>query len=148
MPATKIRTPLKAAGLVWDEFFKAGVDMSNACALYHWVQPGSIFGEVVPATGASNPYPLGILYNQPAPQANARVRVMGKALMATCMGASPLNNGGWVTAGSGGLGSTPAACMANARYAGSGLASGLVALQYAEVYLLGPSFNTCISTAS
>lgn len=150
MPATKIRTPLRAVGLIWDEPFKAGVDLSNACALYKWVQPGSIFGEVVPATGASNPYPLGILQNQPSPQGSARVRVMGKSLLATCMGPSSLNNGGWVTAGSGGLGVTPSisSCMANARYAGSGLASGLVPLQYAEVYLLGPSFSTCVSTAS
>ena len=148
MPATKIRTALRATGFVWDEYFKAGVDMSATCALYKWVQPGSIFGEVVPATGGSNPYPLGVLQNSPTAGSLARVRFMGKSLLATCMAACSLNNGGWITAGSAGVGIAAPCTLANARYAGSGLASALVPLQYADVYLLGPSFSTCVSTAS
>lgn len=148
MPATKIRTALKAVGLVWDEFFTAGVTFAS-CP-YRWVMPGSIAGEVVPATGASLGTPLGIIQNTPGPQGQARVRMMGKSLMAACMTTCNLIPGTWVVAGSH-AGGVPSVCgLANARWAGSITLSASTANWggYGEVYLQGPSFSTCIGGAS
>ena len=150
MPATKIRTALRTTGLVWDEFFKAATDMSAACALYKWVQPGSVFGEVALATGASLGAPLGVLQNNPPAGCIARVRVMGKSITVASMNACSLLPGTWVAVGSAAQ-SFPTTCgIANARWAGSitSSASGASWGGYGEVYLLGPSFNACIAGAS
>src|SRR5690242_17014390 len=109
MPATKIRTALKVKALTWDETFKAATDMSAACALYKWVQPGSVAGEVSFAGAPACATPWGILQNQPPAGCPATVRVMGKSLMAACFNACNLVPGTWVVAASGGVG-VPSTC--------------------------------------
>ena len=144
MPATKIRTALRTVGLVWDEYFTAAVNMSAACAAYKFVQPGSIFGEVSFAAGGACAQAIGILQNSPAAAGQARVRVMGKSIVAACIGACVLVPGTFVQVGSFG-GAAPTGCgVAQARWAGSAVSS---CATYGEVYLLGPSFSSCISAA-
>ena len=143
MPATKFRTNLRAtSGFVADELFLAGVSFA-ASGAYKWVMPGSIFGEVVPATGASNKYPLGVIQNNPAAAGIARVRVFGKTIIAASLATCNLQNGMWITVGSGGY--TQEACgLANARWSGSTIAACTAnGVQYGEAYLIGPSFTAC-----
>ena len=150
MPAAKIRTALKTTGLVWDEIFKAAVDFSGSGS-YRWVMPGSINGEVVPATGASNRAPIGIAQNAPTAGGQVRVRVMGQSIMAACLTACSVSNGTYITVGSHGYGFAPATAIgyiANARATGSLLTGGTVGLIYTEVLLIGPSFNSCVAAGS
>ena len=146
MPAQKFRTQLKTTGLVWDELFTAAVSFAGSPA-YKWVAPGSIYGEVIPATGASLPAPIGIAQNNPAATGLVRVRVMGKSITSACLGACNLIQGTYITVASGGQ-TTPSVCgLATARWAGSNVLS-TASAAYGEVYLLGPSFNTCVAGAS
>ena len=147
MPAAKIRTALKTTGLVWDEIFTAAVDMSGSTS-YKWVMPGSIYGEVVPATGASNRAPIGIAQNAPTAGGQVRVRVMGKSLMGASLGACSVFQGTYVTTGSHGYGFATSCGIATARASGSLLTGGTVGLLYTEVYLAGPSFNSCVAAGS
>ena len=144
MPATKIRTKLQSTGLVHDEIFTAAVNLS-ACA-YKWVMPGSVAGEVVPATGASLGAPIGILQNLPTAGQQARVRVYGKSLTAACLGACNLAHGTFVTVGSH-AGATPSTCgLALARWAGSAVLT-TASAAYGEVFLFG-FVATCVAGAS
>ncbi len=148
MPATKIRTALRGVAFQWDEFFKAGVDMSAACAIYKWVQPGSVSGEVTFAGAPACPTPWGILQNNPPAGCQARVRVMGKSLMSACFNACNLVSGTWVVSASGGVGVPSTCTVGYARCAGSAALSTSAATWggYIEVFLLGPGFSTCTNS--
>lgn len=145
MPATKMRTALKTVGLVWDEYFKAATDMSAACAAYKFVQPGSVAGEVSFAGATPCATPWGILQNAPPAGCPARVRVMGKSIMAACFNACNLTPGVWVANASGGVGVPSTCTIGVARCAGSAALSTSTAAWggYIEVFLLGPGFATC-----
>lgn len=149
MPATKIRTALRTTGLTWDETFKAATDMSAACAIYKWVQPGSISGEVSFASVTPCATPWGILQNTPPAGCAARVRLMGKSIMAACFNACNLTNGVWVTVASGGVGNPSTCTIGLARWTGSAALSTSTAAWggYGEVFLLGPGFATCINSS-
>lgn len=139
----KIRQKLSTVGLTYDEFFVAGV--SFASCPYKWAMPGSVAGEVVPATGASLGAPIGIVQNAPAAGAQARVRMLGKSLTAACMGASNLAFGTLVSVGSHG-GTIPSVCgMAFARWAGSTMLSG-ASTAYGEVFVY--PIGACVPGAS
>jgi hypothetical protein len=142
MPAQTIRTKLRSTGLTADELFLAGTSFAGSGA-YKWAMPGSTFGEVVPATGASNKYPLGVAQNNPAAGAQVRVRVFGKTIVAASLATCNLVNGMWITVGS--MGMTIEACgLANARWAGSTLTACTAnTTQYGEIFLVGPSFTAC-----
>lgn len=58
-----------------DISFIAAADLT--AKQYHFVMPGSVFDEVVLATGASNGAPLGVLQNSPSAGQEARVRILG-----------------------------------------------------------------------
>lgn len=59
-----------------DAPFVAGVDLTNK--QYYWVAPGSVAGEVIVAVGPSgNPWPIGILQNNPCSGQEAQVRTLG-----------------------------------------------------------------------
>lgn len=146
MPAHKLRSPLKAVGFVWDEFFTAAVPFTG-CP-FKWVAPGSILGEVVPATGASNLAPIGVAQNTPAAGGLVRVRMMGKTIVAASLGACSVFQGTFLTVGSHGNALATSCGLAVARAAGSLLTGGTVGQLYTEAYLQGPSFNTCVAAGS
>lgn len=132
-------------GIEWDEPFKAAVSL--ATAQYKWVQPGSIFGEVILATGASLGTPLGVLQNAPAAGEIARVRVLGKTIIAACVGACNLVHGTFITAGSQGVG-IPSVCgMAHGRWAGSSILS-TASQTYGEAFISALGLGTCVPGAS
>ena len=127
MPRKERTKFIAQGGLVVDLPMIAAVDFSAcATAQYRFVTPGSIVGEVVLATGASNPAPLGVIQNLPAPGQPARVRVFGISTMIACTPATcNLLNGTYISAGSNG-----AACAAGAlgvvlgRWLSASIASG------------------------
>lgn len=147
MPATKLRTKLNATGLSWDENFVAAVSFAASPA-YKWVMPGSIYGEVIPATGASNLTPIGIAQNNPGATGTVRVRVMGKSLMAASLGACSVFQGTYITVGSHGMGLATSCGLAVSRAAGSLLTGATVGSLLTEVYLVGPGYNTCAAAGS
>ena len=101
MAATQFRTKLRAlAGLVVDEYFVAAANFSGC--VYHFVAPGSVQGEVILATGASNPMPLGVIQNEPAALGLARVRVFGVTTLTGCPAACNLTYGLFITSNSAG----------------------------------------------
>lgn len=146
MPAGKSRLKIiAAAGFAADELLTAAV--SFAGCPFRFVMPGSINGEVVPATGASLGAPLGVIQNAPAAGQQARVRMFGKSIVAACLSTCDLRNGTYVQAGSH-AGAIPSVCgLANARWAGSTILSA-ASQAYGEVWLNGPSFATCVAGAS
>ena len=92
MPAQKFRNPIKAAaGLTVDEVFKANGDLSTC--QYRFVALGTVEGEVVGATGASNPAPLGVLQNAPTASQNAIVRMFGRSQVTVPATACTLTRG-------------------------------------------------------
>ena len=96
MPAQKFRNPITAArGFKWDEVFKANADLS-ACQ-YRFVALGAVDGEVVAATGASNPMPIGVLQNAPTASQDAVVRLMGRSQLDVDATACTLGPGKLVT---------------------------------------------------
>lgn len=149
MPATKMRTALRAVGLVWDEFFKAAVDMSAACAAYKFVQPGSISGEVTFCNfTAGCPLPLGVLQNSPTAGCQARVRLMGRSPVAACFTACGFNFGTFVNVGSAAT-AIPSTCStAVGRWSASNTSSASTAAWggYGEIFLVGPSFSSCVNS--
>lgn len=150
MPATKYRTKLTAGnGLAWDETFTAAVAFTG-CP-YKFCAPGSIVGEVIPAAGGACAYAFGIVQGAPAAGQKVQVRLMGKSIVAACMASCNLIQGTWVGVGSHG-GACPSVCgLAHARWASSTVSSAASTSAwggYGEVYLLGPSFATCVAQAS
>lgn len=96
MPAAKFRNPIKAAaGVTIDEVFKANGDLS-ACQ-YRFVALGTVAGEVVGATGASNPAPIGVLQNAPTASQNAIVRMFGRSQVTVPANACTLQLGSFVS---------------------------------------------------
>lgn len=108
MAAQNFRTTVRAlAGFVWDEVFTAATDLS--ANQYRFVSPGSVNGEVILSTGASNPIPWGVLQNAPTAGQPARVRLAGKTTLTACPAACLLIPGTLITSGSSGT-----ACAAGA----------------------------------
>ena len=108
MAATNFRTKLRAlAGAVVDEYFVAAANFSG-CS-FKFVSPGSVQGEVIGATGASNPMPLGVIQNEPAALGLARVRTFGVTTLTGCPTACNLLWGSFITSNSAGT-----ACIAGA----------------------------------
>lgn len=100
MAGQNVRTRLRAlGGFTADEFFVAAVDLSVS-GVGRWVSPGSVAGEVILATGASNPIPWGVLQNSPTAGKPARVRMFGRSTVTACPGACWLKPGTLITSGS------------------------------------------------
>src|SRR3990167_2696556 len=100
MAGQNVRTKLRAlGGFVADEMFTAAVNLSVS-GLGRWVSPGSVAGEVILATGASNPIPWGVLQNAPTAGKPARVRMFGRSTVTSCPAACWLKPGTLITAGS------------------------------------------------
>lgn len=96
MPAQKFRVRIKAqSGADIDEIFKANADLSTC--QFRFVALGTVAGEVVGATGGSNPYPIGVLQNTPTASQNAIVRVFGKTTVIVPANASSLRPGDFLT---------------------------------------------------
>lgn len=124
MPATKFRTQVKANnGLTVDEIFVANGDLSSC--QFRFVAFGTVAGEVIGATGASNPFPIGILQNAPGASKPAIVRLFGKSNLVVPANASTLNPGDFVTSTGCGGGMMAAACggIVLARWLSSQVAS-------------------------
>ena len=117
-----------------DATFVAGANFS-ACP-YQFVSAGSVVGEVVLATGTSNPAPIGIIQNNPSTGQEARVRVMGYSkLVCETNGTCDLNWRRWVFCASDGQGEPlVAGCPVNALYLDANLTS--AGSVVARVYLL------------
>ncbi len=80
MPSIKFRSPLRLqSGLIVDEIYKANGASDLSTCQFRFVTLGTVSGEIVGATGASNPYPLGILQNSPAASGAAVVRLFGRS---------------------------------------------------------------------
>lgn len=141
----KLRNKLNTVGLTYDEFFKAALAFTG-CP-YKWAMPGSIVGEVVPATGASLGTPIGIVQNAPAAGEQARVRLFGKSIVAACMGASNFNHGTFISVGSHGGAIPSLSGLAFGRWAGSSMLSG-ASTAYGEVWINAMGFGTCVVGAS
>ena len=85
--------------------FDAGGNLSDSGspAIYRFVRFGSIAGEVLRATGGSNPYPLGILQSNPgASGLEAPVTMWGWSQVYADAGGAPVGYGSFLTAGSDG----------------------------------------------
>ena len=124
MPATKFRTKVSAlSGFEYDEPFTAALDLS--AKQYYFVAAGSIVGEVIGATGASNPTPLGVLQNAPAAAGEARVRVLGKTSLTGSPASCNLGYGRFISSGSAGQGlaSLDSACNVLGRWLSASLVS-------------------------
>lgn len=140
MPDNKQRLPAKLVGVVWDEFFTAS--QSFAGCPYRFVYTGSNPTSVYLATGASNPAPIGVIQNTPLEGGLARVRMMGKSIIAACFSASNASPGTFMTVGSHG-GATPSVCgLFVTRWAGSVVLT-TASAAYGENWLLGPGMNSC-----
>ena len=149
MAAQNFRTNVRAlAGFVWDEVFTAATDLSGS-GQFRFVSPGSINGEVILATGASNPAPLGILQNAPTATQPARVRIMGRSTVTACPGACWLLPGTFITSGSIGH-TTPGPGSACIVIYGRWLSASISASSTTGEVLLtgGPSFSTSPVSAS
>ena len=124
MPATKFRTKVSAlSGFEYDELFTAAESLT--ARQYYFVAAGSIVGEVIAATGASNPTPLGVLQNAPAAAGEARVRVLGKTSLTGSPNACNLSYGRFISSGSTGfaLASLDSACNVLGRWLSASLVS-------------------------
>ena len=97
MAGRNVRTKERAtAGFTADEVFAAAVDLSTC--QFRFVTTGSISGEVTGATGASDPFPIGVLQNAPTATLAAVVRVFGRTTIAAYPAACNLLPGAVVTA--------------------------------------------------
>ena len=133
-----------------DAPFVAGVDLT--AKLYYAVAPGSVAGEVIVAVGPSgNPWPWGILQNNPSVLQEARVRVMGFSKAVVEANACSLRQGAFLVCASDGQ-LEPAATAAEgvtahggspiiARYADSGTVSSGSAI--AQVFLFWKIEGVC-----
>ncbi len=122
------------SGWGFDQSFRAAVDLGNY--QYRFVVSGSVEGEVTFATGAAGSV-LGVLQNDPRPQEEALVRILGISKV-QADAASALVYGGLVKTGSTGLAigmANPAASTFSAGFCQEAVASGSGA--YTEVLLLG-----------
>lgn len=70
---------------------------------FRFVTKGGADKNVIQATGASNPYPIGVLQNDPRDGETANVRIWGTSKVYVDAAASQLVYGGLVTCGSTGL---------------------------------------------
>ena len=87
-----------------DAPFVAGEDFSS-CGLWQAVAPGSAAGEVILAVGPSgNPWPIGVLQNNPCSSQEAEVRVLGFTKMKCRANACGLAFGRWLICASDGVG--------------------------------------------
>lgn len=142
----KYRHPLRAAaGLRADEIFTAAQSFSGSP--YRWVTPGSIYGEVVLATGASNGTPIGVIQNTPAAGEPAKVRVFGKSIVAASPGACNLNHGTFITVGSHANALASTCGLVLARWAGSQVLSGAGGV-YGEAFIAALGFAACAPSTS
>ncbi len=91
-----------------DESFTAATNLS--ASQWHFVQAGSISGEVAICTGGSIPGPIGILQNDPLAGEAATVRLFGISKLSTCaavqpgVAASAIIMGDFLVSGSSGTG--------------------------------------------
>lgn len=126
-------------------FSGAGIDLPfSACGdlsavQYRFVRAAGTPPRVQQANGASNPYAIGVLQNDPTSLEAANVRVAGTTQLYIDTGASQIVYGGLLSCGSTGLGvpqgatSSSAAAVAMALEAVSAAGSGVLI----EVLLLG-----------
>jgi hypothetical protein len=123
MPAQKFRNPVTAArGLKVDEVFKANADLSTC--QYRFVALGTVEGEVIGATGASNPAPIGVLQNAPTASQKAIVRLFGRTQLTVPATACTLTRGYYVSStGCGGGAYTGASGMIFGRVISGSVAS-------------------------
>ena len=70
-----------------DESFTAATNLS--ASQWHFVQAGSISGEVAICTGGSIPGPIGILQNDPVAGEQATVRLFGISKLSACAAIQP-----------------------------------------------------------
>lgn len=75
--------------------FRADVDMNNY--QYKFVCAASTAGYVKLATGASNPFPIGVIQNDPRPGEEAVVMITGVSKVAA---SAPVAYGSWISCGS------------------------------------------------
>ena len=127
--------------------FKADTDLSAAVNtagsnLYRVVAAASTSNNIKLATGASNPYPLGVLQNSPSAGQEAEVRVLGFSLVTGRVNGSGCNlvPGRFVLAASDGCveSASLTTCLVFGRWmsASFGTAGGSV---YGELQLFGMS---------
>lgn len=132
-----------------DAPFKAGADLTNK--QYYAVAPGSVAGEVIVAVGPSgNPWPWGIVQNNPCSGQLAAVRVTGFSKAVVEANACSLRYGAWLFCASDGQ-LEPLATAAEsgqislspvfARYADSGTISSGSA--YAQVFIFPFPMTGC-----
>ena len=146
MAGQNVRTILRAlSGFIADEVFVAGADLSGS-GQYRFVGSGSVSGEVVLATGASLPVPLGVLQNAPTVGQIARVRMFGRSTVTACPAACVLVPGTLITSGSIGT-----ACAAGALGVSLGRwlsASTSGSSTTGEAFINCIGFNSCPGAAS
>ena len=126
MPAQKFRNPgLFSAGAKIDRVFKANGASDLSTCQYRFVSPGAVDGEIVGATGASNPFPIGVLQNAPAASGAAIVRLFGETQVNVPATACTLRFGDFVSStGCGGGLYTGASGMIFGRVVSGSVASG------------------------
>ena len=124
MPAQKFRNPVKAAaGATIDEIFKANADLSTC--QFRFVTLNAVDGEVIGATGASNPAPIGVLQNTPTASQSAVVRFFGRSQLTVPATACTLQRGSFVSStGCGGGIHSGASGMIFGRVVSGSVASG------------------------
>ena len=93
------------AGATIDEPYIAAESLTTK--QYYFVAPGSIVGEVIAATGASNPAPIGVLQNAPGAAELAYVRVFGVTTLTGCAAACQISYGRFIRSSSVGAGEVP-----------------------------------------
>ena len=94
------------AGAAIDEIFTAAESLTGK--RYYSVAPGSIAGEVIAATGASNPAPIGVLQNAPGAATKAYVRIFGVTKLTGCAATCDIRNGRFIRSSSVGAAEVPA----------------------------------------
>jgi hypothetical protein len=138
MPAQKFRTKVQmAAGAAIDEVFKANADLSTC--QFRFVTLGTVEGEVIGATGASNPAPIGVLQNAPTASGNALVRVFGRTQLTVPANACTLTRGYYVSStGCGGAIYAGASGMIFGRVVSGSVASGTAGSLVALINTITP----------
>ena len=109
---------------------------------YYFVMPGSVAGEVVLATGASNTTPLGVLQNSPSAGQEAHVKVLGFSKVVAEIGSCNLTFGRYGFCASDGQFEVQASATGaiNARWMGANLTA--AGSSIGEVLLFG-GFGGC-----
>lgn len=137
MPATKIRTALRATALQADEIFTANADLSSASGKLI----SASGGYVILANGASNPTPIGVLVGNAASGSPARVRVFGQVNINACPGASALVYGSFITANASGYAATAGNGIVLGRWLSASLAANACPAS-------GVAFINCVTPGS